>query len=126
MLLYICTFLFVNQILAEVVVENLKQWSRELRREGVVLAHFRTKWCSPCDRLEQEWDRKGLKNTLKKVFEILLNPIEEFNKALVFKNSKIRSSRPSLLIVQKMKKSVRNTMSRAFHASFPFVTGTRY
>ena len=41
----------------DVVVSTLRVWNREIQRAGVVLAHFRTDWCSPCNSLKTEWNR---------------------------------------------------------------------
>ena len=41
----------------DTVISSLNVWNREIQRAGVVLAHFRPDWCSPCDSLEAEWNR---------------------------------------------------------------------
>ena len=61
MILYFFIFLqSLNKVSCktdDVVVSSLRVWNREIQRAGVVLVHFRTDWCSPCNSLESEWNR---------------------------------------------------------------------
>ena len=77
MILYFFIFLqsFISLRAEDTVVSSLRVWNREIQRAGIVLAHFRTEWCSPCNSLEAEWNRIQPGTTLQKFHGSYLSTI---------------------------------------------------
>ena len=79
MILYFFIFLHsINEVRCQtedVVISSLRVWNREIQRAGVVLAHFRTDWCSPCNSLETEWNRIQPGTTPQKFYGSYLSTI---------------------------------------------------